>query len=47
MLRTGWVVVRRMVRVSPSAELDGESGVGDQHSNGLVLVDPAQGTDLG
>ena len=34
MLRTGWVVVRRMTRTCV-AELNGEGGVGDQHGDGL------------
>ena len=43
MLRTGWVVVRRMTRGVAVAELDGEGGLGDQHGDGLVLVDAAEG----
>jgi hypothetical protein len=43
MLRTGWVVVRRMTRTAPSPSSTGEGGVGDQHGDGLVFVDAAEG----
>ena len=43
MLRTGWVVVRRMTRMPPSPHSTVRVVLGDQHGDGPVLVGAAEG----